>query len=186
MSSVSCAVRTRRSSDMYCSVRMLWSRSASLTRMTRMSSTIASSILRKFSACRSSLLENGMALIFVTPFDDVGDVLAEGVADALDGGEGVLDDVVEEAGRHADDVQLHVGEDVGDLERMDQIRLARMAHLSLVLQGRKHVGPPEQLEVGVGAVAPDLVEQVLEANHGNWCLTYRAGFAAPEPGVPAG
>ena len=32
-----------------------------------MSSTIASSILRKFSACRSSLLENGMALIFVTP-----------------------------------------------------------------------------------------------------------------------
>ena len=32
-----------------------------------MSSTIASSILRKFSACRSSLDENGMALILVTP-----------------------------------------------------------------------------------------------------------------------
>ena len=30
-----------------------------------MSSTIASSILRKFSTCRSSLLENGIALIFV-------------------------------------------------------------------------------------------------------------------------
>ena len=32
-----------------------------------MSSTIASSILRKFSACRSSLDEKVMALIFVTP-----------------------------------------------------------------------------------------------------------------------
>src|SRR6266571_3673273 len=47
--------------------RMLCRRSASFTRMTRMSSTIASSILRKFSACRSSLDENGIALIFVTP-----------------------------------------------------------------------------------------------------------------------
>jgi hypothetical protein len=35
--------------------------------MTRMSSTIASSILRKFSAWRSSLEEKRMAPIFVTP-----------------------------------------------------------------------------------------------------------------------
>ncbi len=46
---------------------MLWRRSASLTKITRMSSTIARSILRKFSAWRSSLEENGMALILVTP-----------------------------------------------------------------------------------------------------------------------
>ena len=46
---------------------MLWRRSASLTKITRMSSTIARSILRKFSAWRSSLDENGMALILVTP-----------------------------------------------------------------------------------------------------------------------
>jgi len=46
---------------------MLCSRSASLTRMTLMSSTIASSILRKFSAWRCSLEENGMALSLVTP-----------------------------------------------------------------------------------------------------------------------
>ena len=32
-----------------------------------MSSTMASSILRKFSACRSSLEENGIVLILVTP-----------------------------------------------------------------------------------------------------------------------
>ena len=63
-----------------------------------MSSTIASSILRKFSACRSSLDENGIALILVTPFDDVGDLGAEQLLDALDRGQRVLDDVVEQAG----------------------------------------------------------------------------------------
>ena len=87
------------------------------------------------------------------------------LADPLGRGERVLDDVVEQAGGDAHGVELHVGEDVGDLERMDEIRLAGMADLSLVLQGREHVGPPEQLEVGVRAVAADLVEQVLEANH---------------------
>src|SRR5438094_650671 len=46
---------------------MLCRRSASFTRMTRMSSTIARSILRKFSACRSSLDENGIAPSLVTP-----------------------------------------------------------------------------------------------------------------------
>ena len=100
----------------------------------------------------------------------MGDVVAEGLANALDGGEGVFDDVVEQPGGDADDVQLHVGEDVGDLERMDQVGLAGMADLSLVLEGRKHVGPAEQLEVRVGAVAPDLFEQVLEANHEIRCL----------------
>ena len=97
--------------------------------------------------------------------DDVRDVVAEGLADALDGGQGVLDDVVEQAGGDAHDVELHVGEDVGDLEGMDEVGLAGMADLSLVLQGREDVGPPEQLEVGVRAVGPDLFEQVLEANH---------------------
>ena len=119
--------------------------------------------------------------------DDVRDVVAERVADALDGGEGVLDHVVQEAGGDADDVELHVGEDVGDFERMDEVRLAGMADLSLVLEGREHIGPPEQLEVGVRTVGPDLVEQVLEANHGIRCLNVRGPqetgrlFAPSEP-----
>ena len=46
---------------------MLWSRSASFTRITLMSSTMASSIFRKFSACLSSLDENGIAPSLVTP-----------------------------------------------------------------------------------------------------------------------
>ena len=91
------------------------------------------------------------------------------------GGQGVLDDVVQQAGGDGHDVQLHVGEEIGDLERVDEVGLARVADLSLVLEGREDVGPPEQLDVGVGAVAPDFFDEVLEPNHGWRCLTSERG-----------
>ena len=84
---------------------------------------------------------------------------------ASDGGEGVLDHVVEQAGGDGHHVQPHVGQDVGHFERVDQVGLAGVADLALVLQGREDVGPPEQLEVGVGAIGADLVDEVLEPNH---------------------
>ena len=49
------------------SVRMLCVRSASLTRMTRISRAMATIILRKFSACCSSLERNWILPILVTP-----------------------------------------------------------------------------------------------------------------------
>src|SRR5207302_1057461 len=66
----------------------------------------------------------------------------------------------------------------GDGERMNQVGLARVAHLSAVLEGREHVGPPEQLDVGVRAVGPDFFEQILEANHENRCLSIFGRTAA--------
>ena len=127
--------------------------------------------MRKFSAWRSSLDENGDRPELGDPFDDVGDIGTEELLDPLDRGLGVLDDVVEQAGGDRDHVELHVGEEIGHLERMDQVRLAGMADLSLVLEGREDVGPPQQLEVGVGAVGPDLFDEVLEPNHDERCLT---------------
>ena len=50
-------------------------------------------------------------------FDDVRDLGAEELLDALDGGQRVLDDVVEQAGGDGHRVELHVGEEVGDGER---------------------------------------------------------------------
>jgi hypothetical protein len=50
---------------------MLWVRSASFTRITRMSRAIASSILRKFSACFSSRDVKLIWPIFVTPSTSV-------------------------------------------------------------------------------------------------------------------
>ena len=121
-----------------------------------MSSTIASSILRKFSACRSSLDENGMALILVTPSTTCATSGPKSSSDPLDRGQRVLDDVVEQAGGDRHGVELHVGEEVGDRERVDEVGLPGMADLSLVLEGREHVGPPEQLDVGVRGCRPGL------------------------------
>jgi hypothetical protein len=72
---------------------------------------------------------------------------------------------VQQAGGDADRVELHVRQDVSHLERMDEVGFARMADLSLMLQGRKDIGLAEQFEVGVRAVAADLVEQILETDH---------------------
>ena len=104
------------------------------------------------------------------PFDDVRDVGAEQLLDALDRGLRVLDDVVQQAGGNRDDVELHVGELVGDFERVDEVGLARMAHLSLVLEGGEDIGPPQQVNVGVRVDAPDFFDEVLEPDHEVWCL----------------
>ena len=99
------------------------------------------------------------------PLDDVGDLGAEQLLDAADGRQGVLDHVVEEAGGDGNHVQPHVGQQASHFEGVDQVGLAGMADLALVLQGRKDVGPPQQLDVGVRGIGPDLVDEILEPNH---------------------
>ena len=82
------------------------------------------------------------------------------------------------AGGDGDDIELHVRELIGDFERVNEVWLARMTHLALVLEGREHVRPPEQLDVGHRAVDADFFEEILEANHKNRCLNcYRALLA---------
>ena len=103
--------------------------------------------------------------------DDMGDFRAEQLGNTLRRGEGVFNDVVKQTGGDCHDVQFHVGEEIGDFERMNQVWFAGMADLSLVLEGREHVGAAQQLEVGLGAVASDLLQQRLETNHGTRCLT---------------
>ena len=100
----------------------------------------------------------------------MGDLGTEELLNALDGRERVFDDVMEEPCCNRNGVELHVGEEVGNRERVDEIRFARMTHLSPVFERREDVRTPEQLDVGVRAVCPDLFKQVLEANHGKWCL----------------
>jgi hypothetical protein len=73
---------------------------------------------------------------------------------------------VEQTRRNSCDVQTQIRQQVGYLEWMHEIRLARVANLPLVLQRRKHVGATEELDVGLWAVAPDLLEEILEPNHG--------------------
>ena len=98
-------------------------------------------------------------------FDHMGHVRPEELLNALDGRLRVFDDVVEEAGGDGHDVELHVGEEIRDLERVDEVRLPGVADLSLVLEGGEDVRPPEQLDVGLGVGGPDLFDEVLEPNH---------------------
>ena len=66
----------------------------------------------------------------------------------------------------AENVEPLVRENVGNLKRVNEIRLPGMADLSLVLQGREHIGLTEQLQVRIRAVGADLPQQVLESDHG--------------------
>src|SRR4029434_7248102 len=54
---------------------------------------------------------------------------------------------------------------------MDEVRLTRVTDLSLVLEGREHVGASKELQVRLRAVAPHLFEEGLESNHEERCLT---------------
>ena len=104
-------------------------------------------------------------------FDDVRDLGTEQLLDPLDRGQRVLDDVVQQPGGDGNGVELHVGEEVGHGQRMNQVGLAGVAHLAAVLEGREDVRAPQQLDVGVGAVGANLLEKIFEANHENRCLT---------------
>ena len=118
------------------------------------------------------------------PFDDVGDVGAEQLADALDRRLRVLDDVVQQAGGNRHDVELHVRQLVGHLERVDQVGLPRVADLPLVLEGGEDVRPPEQLDVGVGVVRPGPFRRGPRT--GSWMRCLTVSDAGIRPGGPLG
>jgi hypothetical protein len=73
---------------------------------------------------------------------------------------------VEQSGGDRGRIEPHVGQDVGHFERVDEVRLAGPAHLSLVLQGAKRVGLVEQLGVGPRVGGAHLFDDVLEPDHG--------------------
>ena len=105
------------------------------------------------------LLELGEAL------DQVADVLAEQLVDLGAGRLGVLDGVVQQRGDDRRIVELEVGEDRGDLERMGEIRVAGGAQLLAMRLHGVHVGAVEQLLVGVRVVLADALDQLVLAHH---------------------
>ena len=111
MSSVSSAMRARFSGGTKCSVRMLCSRSASLTSSTRTSSAMASSSLRKFSACVGLLGDEIELLDLGQALDQRADLVAEELVDLLAGGLGVLDRVVQHGRHDGGVVEPELGQD---------------------------------------------------------------------------
>ena len=113
--------------------------------------------------------------------DNVGDIGAEQFRDALDRRLGVFDDVVEQPGGDRHDVELHVGELIRHLQGVHEIRFPRVANLPLVLEGGEHVGPPQQVNIGVRVDPPDFFDEVLEPDHEVWCLTGTRGVGPWSP-----
>jgi hypothetical protein len=81
-----------------------------------MSSAMASSIFRRLSAWRAWELLNGSLLILVTPADDMLHLASENGFDFFRGGVRVFNHVVQQAGRNADRVEIHIGQEAGDLQ----------------------------------------------------------------------
>ncbi len=119
-----------------------------------------------------------MALILGDPLDDMGHFGTEVLLNLLNRRQRVFDDVVQQAGGDGDGIEPHVGQDARHLERVHQVRLAGMAHLPLVLQCGKHVGPAEELAFLVRGVGPHLLEKVFESNHCLWLGSRTADPAA--------
>ena len=94
--------------------------------MTRMSFTMASSILRKLSAWRSSREEVQLAELG-DAVHAARDFVAELFADLFDRDAGIFDDVVQQPGLQRHHVHLHVGENERDLNRVRHVCLTRVA-----------------------------------------------------------
>ena len=78
---------------------------------------------------------------------------------------GIFNDVVQQSSRDADRIEVEIGQNVGDFEWVDKIRLARLSRLPPMLAGGEQVGPTQKFLVGVGMVLPELFYYRFEPNH---------------------
>ena len=161
---------------------MLCSRSASLTSSTRMSSrqreqefaqVLGGALILRL---RLDLAKLGHAV------DQPRDVGAEQLLDLLGGGDRVLDRVVEDRGDDRLVVELQVGEDAGDFDRVAEIGVARGADLGAMRLHREHIGAVDQRLVGVGIIGPDLLDQFILSQHGPNVGDRSALFASAKKG----
>ena len=138
---------------------MLCSRSASLISTTRTSVTMASSILRTFSAWRSSRLANWILSILVTPSTMWATWSPNSGFDFLVGGGRVFDRIVQQAGGDGRRVHLHLGQHLGHFERVDDVGLAGGAHLALMVLNAELPGLADEGNVFAGSVGLDVAEK---------------------------
>src|SRR5207253_1631934 len=94
--------------------------------------------------------------------DELGDLVAELVADLLDVGLGVLDDVVQQGGRDRLLVETELGADLGGAPRVVDEVLAGAALLPFVPRGGECEGSPQQVLVEVLVVGSDIRDELFD------------------------
>ena len=99
------------------------------------------------------------------PLDQMADLAAEKPVDLGTGRVGILDRVVQERRGDGRVVELKVGEDGGDLERVREIGIAGRALLLAMSPHGIDIGAVEQVFVGAGIVLLDPVDQLVLPHH---------------------
>ncbi|MND94056.1 hypothetical protein D3C80_862600 [compost metagenome] len=104
--------------------------------------------------------------------DQDGDLFAEHGGDVVAGGRGVLDHVMQQGGDDGRRIQLVVGQDSRDLDRMGEIGIARSPQLRAVHFHRIDIGAVQQRFVGGGVIGLDRLDQ-FELAHDRGALGFR-------------
>ena len=144
-------------------VRMLCSRSASFTSTTRTSVTMASSILRTLSTCRTSGETRSSRLILVTPSTKraVSDPNPAAISES--GIRASSTTSCRRAAQRVVDVQPQVCQDMSHFQGMGEVRFARLAQLRLMLVGGESEGPLEGSKVVPGTILPHVRQELGKA-----------------------
>ena len=111
--------------------------------------------LRLFARLELQLGELGQAA------NEEGDLVSELGLDLVQRRVGVFDRVVKEGRAEAVDIELEVGGDAGNLDRVDDVGVAALALLPLMLGHRETEGAVEECEVGTGVIAPHLPHNLV-------------------------
>ena len=106
------------------------------------------------------LLQLGQSL------DELSDVGAEQLIDFSPRRRRILDRVVQQRDGDRRLVEMHVGQDCGDFERMREIRIARSPPLMPMLLHGIDIGSVEQRLVHVRLVALNALDKLILTHHG--------------------
>ena len=99
------------------------------------------------------------------PLHQGADLVSEDVIDFGAGGLGILDGVVQQRRHDGGVVELEVGEDRRDLERMRKIGIAGGAGLRAMRLHGVDIGAVQQILVGIRIIGPDALDQIVLPHH---------------------
>ena len=154
MSRVSWAVRRCFHSGITATVRMLWSRSASLMTSTRQSVRHGHEHLAHRGGLLGLLGVELQPVELGHPVDDGAHLGAELLGDVLEGEPGVLHGVVQQGRGHRPGVEAQLGHDGGDGHGVGDVGLPGLAELALVRLLGDLAGPDDQLAIGGAGPGP--------------------------------
>jgi hypothetical protein len=93
------------------------------------------------------------------------DLVAEITPYRIEINQRVLHDVVQKSRCDAGVVEPHISEYLGNLKRMNEVRLAGRALLPAVMERREKIRPPDEINVRAGPVFLDLFYNIFDPDH---------------------